>query len=262
MYTFNYATYSKALGAVSPYLEILEGLAEGNSFSYAVLGIVSIDLRRDMTAAEEWFREALAVDNDNVLANRYLCKLLICSGRHPEALRSLNHLIQIDPVSVNGLISTGRYFYLLRLYDTALKYLSEALELESASYIALAMYGAVLIEQQNYGDARKMLEKSLSEEENADTLSRLGMIAALTNDISSAQEYIRRIKDSAGPGNSLSIKLARIYLVMGELDRALLYLRTSEGEHELELTYLRVDPSWSKLKGHPEFEDLCQRLGV
>jgi hypothetical protein len=55
--------------------------------------------------------------------------------------------------------------------------------------------------------------------------------------------------------------IARIYVGLGEKDRALDLLEKAIEGRETGLTYLKVVPQWDSIREEPRFKDLMRRIG-
>jgi hypothetical protein len=56
--------------------------------------------------------------------------------------------------------------------------------------------------------------------------------------------------------------LAVPYAALGELDTALDHLERAFEDRSGMLVFLKVDPAWDPLRGHPRFEELIRKVGI
>jgi thiamine kinase-like enzyme len=76
---------------------------------------------------------------------------------------------------------------------------------------------------------------------------------AFLNELSS-----KSIKPSVG---SPSYFAATVYTAMDQTDKALQSLQKAYTDHEVEMTWLKVDPLFKPLHGDPRFENLLRKVG-
>ena len=57
-------------------------------------------------------------------------------------------------------------------------------------------------------------------------------------------------------------ELAALYTALGDSDAAFASLEKAYSEHDLQLQFLKVDPSYDRLRDDPRYQDLMRRVGL
>ena len=91
----------------------------------------------------------------------------------------------------------------------------------------------------------------------------LALIYQHTDDPLKAQELVEQLKAQSNdlePG-SPNYFLAWYYSGMGKLDSAFFYLERAYRNHSAEMTWLKADPIWEKIRNDDRYWDLYGRTG-
>lgn len=124
--------FGEARRAAARALDANSGLAEGHN----ALAEVLKGYEWSWPASELHYRRALSIDAACASAHHGYAQLLLCLGRHAEAIAHIESARRADPVSP-AITSYVPYVYLAaRLYDRALKEAKRAVELEPYSPLA------------------------------------------------------------------------------------------------------------------------------
>lgn len=262
LYTRDHISYAEAKLKISPYITTAATLGEDDDDLQTALGRVRITLDWDFSAAEKHFRRAIEINPNSLPAHRSLSMLLVHSKRFAESLGLIKEMRRISPVSVVNMIDLGRLFYVMGMYDTAADHLNEALELEPSNHVALSLLGGVHIEMGCFSEALTLLEQSYAAQKTYGINPRIGVVFAKLGRTTDAKKIIKQIERQQLSGVKHSIKLARIYVALGENKKALDLLERSFDEHEIDLLGIRVDPAWKTIREHDRFEALAERIGI
>ncbi len=73
---------------------------------------------------------------------------------------------------------------------------------------------------------------------------------AILRDLETTKEYV-------APG-----ELAILYEAIGDREKAIATLERAFAIHDLQLQYLKVDPSFDSMHDDPRFQDLLRRIGL
>lgn len=262
LYIWDYITYDETLTKIKPLLSITKNLNQSIAEVQVILGAIKETLEWKFEEAETHFRKALML-NPNCVTVRYRYLILLTDlGKFSEALKEANKLITLDPISTNSYRHIGRMFYKMGQFTNAIKYLREILDLEPDDYISLAILGATLTELGEYEEALIILKKSLEIQFNLDVLSFVGYTYALSNMPNKAQQIIDQIKSQFQNKHHISLKLAIIYLGLGEKETAFELLEKALEEHDIDLAALKSDPRMKTLHNDQKFKGLLSKIGL
>lgn len=262
LYVFDYISYTDCLIKTKPILAIVSEQNQSIDVVQVMYGDLKLVLEWKFEEASQHIRRALAINPNCLVAHLRFSEFLMRSGKFTAALEHLTQMTIIDPFSVLTYIRIGRLFYLMERYENAIIYLKDALELEPANFEALALTGGVLTEMGNLTEALAIFQKSLSTQFNVDVLARIGVVFGLQGQEEKAHQIIKEIESKSSTDSQYSIKLARIYLALGEREKAYEFLERAFREHEMELVTLKFDPRWASIRDEPRFRELIRRVGL
>lgn len=261
LYSFDYISYDEFLQNTSAILTAI-----GNCDQCVdVVQLVYCDLEMlqwRFDQAAEHCRKALSINPNSPRARLRYSDLLLQSRKFPEALEQMERSLKVDPLSEVVYSRIARTFYVMGRYDSALAYLNDALELEPNSYQALALRGAVHTELGRYESALDDFRASLSLHHNVETLAMIGAVYARLGRITEAREMIKRVEQESRGHSEHSIKLAHIYLALGQKSDTYDALERAYLQHESDLRALTYDPRWNSIRTEQSFQKLVERVGL
>ena len=76
------------------------------------------------------------------------------------------------------------------------------------------------------------------------------------------QKELELTNEQARSGPAVTFRMARIYALLGDRDRAFEWLEKAYGERNSLLIFLHVNPQFDSLRADPRFADLVQRVGL
>ncbi|MGB7203680.1 MAG: winged helix-turn-helix domain-containing protein [Pyrinomonadaceae bacterium] len=262
LYSFNYLQYGEWSIITGAILEIAAKLDQSVDVLQVVYGGVKLHKEWDFEAAENHLQSALTLNPNCVIGHIRYSALLLRIGRFTEALRELQIVIELDPLSLPPYKLIARLFYGMGEYEQTRSYLVDALEMDPEDYVALNVLGAVLTQTGNYQEALEALQKSLSIAYNVETLSDIGCAQALAGKTNAARQMIKRIEFESKDNNKHRIRLAAIHAALGEKGKAYEFLEQAFEEHECDLSALGFNPRWASLRHEPRFIELMKRVGI
>lgn len=249
----------KAKAAALRALEIDPELAE----AHASLGWVTLVYDRDLAAAEESFRRAIALNPGYASAHQWYAYCLKAMGRHAEALAEVRRAQEMDPLSLIINAVVGWHLYLERRYDEAIAQCRKVVEMDPRFPRVHSYLGWSLLQKGRYREAIAALEKA--RELYGDSPARLAELGH-GYAVAGRREEARRILDELGEASRRRYVeadlVARIHVGLGDRERALEWLGRAIDEHAVKLVLLKVDPSLDPLRGDPRFDDLLRRAGL
>jgi TolB-like protein/Tfp pilus assembly protein PilF len=261
LHLLDFISYSEFWERSRPVLAELRGKTQ----SIDIVQVMYCDLRmlewRFVDAAKHC-RRALMLNPNSLKGRLRYSDLLLQSRNISEALEQLEKIMTIDPLSPLTHIRTARLFYIAGKYENAVAYLNDALELEPGNFEALALRGGVKIETGELDEALVDLEASLEVEHQPDTLAMVGVVYAKQGKKKKSYEVIRLLKALSQDSSRYAIKLAHVYLALGETDKTFVELETAICQHEPDLRALTYDPRWAAIRNEAKFGALVRRVGL
>ena len=260
LYVSGFINYSNFLEKIKPFLPPIAELRESVDVVQIMYGRIACFAFK-FHESETFLLNALSLNPNSLTANHRYAGLLIARQKFSEALKVLNRLLQLAPLSVESYIHVARGFYRMQHFETAKIYLIDALDLDPNNYEVLAILGAVLVEMGNFDEALSIFQKSLEVSYSIEIISMIGYLNAIQNNRSETYEIIERIKTEFSDDNEFSSNLARIYFALGELDIGYKLLSDAFEKHEADIFAIAADPRLSRIRNEPRFKELIDKVG-
>jgi len=262
LYFSDYISYVDTLAKINPLLSVVSKLDQNVDVVQAMYGGKKLYFDWKIEEAEKHFRYALALNYNCLIARHRYPILLLITGRFSEALKVVQPIMLIDPLSLLSYKRVSRLFYRVGYFENAITYLEGVLELEPDDYEALVLLGSALAELGKYNKSLSVLHKSLTIQYNVETLSMIGYVNAREGKKKEAHKIIRQIKLQSNSSSQYSIKLARIYSALGEEETAFRFLDKAFNEHDVDLLGLKSDPRMLAVSNDPRFKELVLKVGL
>lgn len=90
----------------------------------------------------------------------------------------------------------------------------------------------------------------------------VGYVAALAGETGKARESLAALQALESQRYIPPHNIAVVYLGLGQRDEALAQLEKAYQDHDVRLSFLKVDPKWKPLRNDPWFITLLGRLGL
>jgi Tfp pilus assembly protein PilF len=251
--------YKKAKAAASKALELNDQLAE----AHTSLAYVTLLYDWDWAAAEDRFKQAIALDPNYASAHHFYSILLMAAGRQPEALVEIKRAQELDPLSliVNDVV--GWIHYQGREYDLAIQQFRNTLEMDPNYVPVLLDLGTAYMKTGDYRSATAEFEKARTVGgESGLVLSKLAQAHLLSGNRKEGVKLLRRIQSTSAPALASPWELSFVYVALGEKQKALALLKQATDERVGWVIRLAVDPAFDDLRSEPEFQALLQRVRV
>lgn len=241
-------------------LELDPALAEG----HAALGWVKFWHDWDWAAAEQTFREAIALNPNVAEAHLGLGQLLAATGHIDEGLRHTQRARELDPLS--PIINT--------LESTTLSMAGRAEEAESRLQRVLTIDPDFWVAQMGiafHQFARKDTERAVETFRRAERLSEgrtqavtaLGSALARVGHHKDARAILDRLVSDSKRRYVSPTSMARICAGLGDNQQALDWLDKGFEAHDVRMAYLRADASaYRDLQQDPRFKAILAKLNL
>ncbi len=208
----------------------------------------------DWTGAEAEFKRALELDAGSLDAHRSYGHLLMCLGRHDEAVREGRIAVQLDPLSSETQTALGRFLYRARRYEESLAHLQLAVEREPRSIGANYRLADTYVGLRRYDDALAVFERGRVLTGDESTFQAgIARVYALTGREREARQMMRGLKTAP-------VEMAGVYTALGDRDEAFRILAQAVRERNTFLTSLKEDPPFDSLHADPRWKELLRRM--
>lgn len=250
----------RAKAAAERALAIDSSLAE----AHTALACVRALYEWDWEAADATFRRAIAHNPQYATAHQwYAMNCLVPQGRFDAAQKELERALALDPLSLAVNVSVGlRHFY-ARQFASAEAGLRHTLGLDPAFGTAHYFLGHTYIATGRYEDAIPELERAVElQGGSAETTAALATAQALAYHGPEADALLAGLEERAREAYVSPALLAQVHLGMSDRARALDRLEAAAEKRTADVVWLKVHPIYDRVRGHPRFRALLERLGL
>lgn len=241
---------SPARAAALRAVELDDQLAE----AHVSLGLLKYSYDWDWTGAEQEFKRALELDPGSLEGHRHYGRLLMCIGRHDEAVREGERAVELDPFSPETHTDLGRFLFRARRYNDAVSRLQRAVEMEPRSADANFRLGESYLELGRFDEGIAVFQKA---QELTGTKGRWKSGIARANAMMGRRDVARRMLSSPeieGYGR------AEVLAALGDIDGAFAIIEKAVDERNSLLVILKEDPPMDKLRSDPRWAKLMRRM--
>ncbi len=217
----------------------------------------------DWNKSEQEFKRAIELNPSFTLAHAYYGQFLGFMGRYPEAFAQTEIALRLDPVSPEVVSHAVEPYLEGGRVDDAMRHWRAIVDLQpdywpahwylALAYLKKGMYAQALAEQQ---EAIRINE----------TPANLATLACVYAKVGRREEAVKILHDlenpSAGQPVRSRMRIAAVYVAVGENDKAMASLEKAYEEHEASLFYLNAYSLLQPLRSDPRFQDLVRRVGL
>lgn len=248
--------FPKAIEAATHALEIDERLAE----AHASIGHVAMH-QGEWEMSEQAFRRALELKPSYAVALHWYSLLLAWTGRSEEALIYNQRAQAADPLSTKYASVRPILYYYSHRFDEALAAAEKAVEATptSTSYYIL---GLVYGEKEMHEEAIAAMERSVELAGDERWRKNVVYAYARAGRAEEARAMLPDLEARWGEDPVVRSRLAGIYLLVGERERAFGLLEELAVESPGTVAEVVVAPTYDPVRSHPRFQKVWRRLGL
>jgi tetratricopeptide (TPR) repeat protein len=249
----------KAKAAAAKALEIDDSLGD----AHATLGFLKLWFDWDWVGSERESKRAIDLNPNSPDGHRAYASLLSDLGRHQESLAEAKRAREADPLSLIDNTLEGAFLYYASRNDEAMASLQKTLELGPNFWIAHLFLGRAYIRKGMYPEAIIELTKAReSSGGHSQTIALIGYSLALSGNRAQALAVLDELKSLSAKRYVPPYNIAMVYNGLGDKDEAFAWLGKAFEERDLQLTFIKVDPTWDSIRSDSRFAALMQRIGL
>lgn len=253
-YAFDYANRRKAEVAARRAIELDPNLGE----PHASIGFVRMFWEWDLTAAEREFKTAISLSPDYATGHQWYAANLAAMGRSDAALVEIRQAASLDPASVAIQADHCQILYFDERNEEALSECSKVLQRDPGNMSAhLHMYDIYMALGMHDEAVTKFIENRIMAAGEIPVSTRTGLKRSFeTQGIAGFLQT--QIKD---PGQiPYHYSLAKSHMALGNVEAALVALRTSFEKREWDFIFFKAHPAFMRLRHDPRFEELIEKV--
>jgi serine/threonine-protein kinase len=230
----------------------------------AIIGLITVWLDRRWSAAEDFFRRALAQAPSSGRAHElYGLSCLLGTGRLAESLAALDRAIELDPLSALYAGNRGRVLTCSRRFGDAEASCRRGLALDPGQLLVQVELVYALTFQQKLKEAEAIGRRALRAHGrvNAPTHA-LALSLALAGERDEAFQLLDGpVGPGAGPYQS-PLTRGLVHAAFAEMDPAFECVERAMDERDPLLMYLTVHPMFDTLRPDPRYVALVKRMNL
>ena len=252
-------TLPKAKAAVLRALEIDSALPE----AHALLGMVLMRYDWDWQGAECEFKKAISLNPSYSSAHQLYGVYLQSLGRFEEALHHIRLAQELDPLSLQIVVSLGMCLWAMRRYDEALKTLQETVEMDPYYYPTRLAIAVVHGQLGNFSEAFEEFKKASQLNDSPPIMGFLGYVYAVSGNLDKAQRILEEMQRQRAERYVSGYAVALVYAGLAEYDLAFKWLDMACEDRDEYLTWgLGIDPRLDGLRSDQRYVQLMNRIGL
>ena len=260
----NYSAISQAVAYGTAKAEALRALDLDPELgeAYVSLAQVKMEFEWDWAGAERDYRRAIELNPGNAAAHQYYAEYLARTGRHVEALASIDRALVLDPLSapINGMKGTV-YFY-GREPEKAIEQYRKTLALREDQVLTRLCLGLTLLQLKRYPEAIAEFKKSVEYSHGAPLMmAGLGCAYGFAGRRAEATRILEDLKALSRTTPVAPSFLSLVCLGLGDKDGALRYMEQGLQAHDTYMGHLKVLPTVDGLRSDPRFVEVLRRVG-
>jgi tetratricopeptide (TPR) repeat protein len=252
--------FSTGVWAALRALEIEDTLAE----THALLGMYRKELDYNWPEVHREMRRALELNPTSpVVRLRNALSGLMPLGRVEEAAAEVEHALQSDPLSLFLQWWLAVMLYLARHYDRALEQVRRMLDLDASYFLAHFAQGMAYLATGPDQEAVAALRRSVELSGGMPlTLGWLGLACARAGDTSEARALLDRLEAMARATYVPPTSFACIYLGLGELDNAFLWMERGVEARDPIIMPVKTFPFLDPFRTDPRYRALLAKMNL
>ena len=238
-------------------LAIDDSLAE----AHASLAWVLFILEWTWEEAARAFQRAIELDPRYATAHQWYAFLLAALGRTEESLVEAHAAQELDPASVSVRRSLAWIYVYARRWERARHHLERAIAMNPLAEETYRVLGLTLALEGRLDEAERALREAVTMEGSGTyTQATLGYVLARSGQADEARAILAALERQRQTGYVSPVSFATIHLGFGDTEAALDWTERAFEDRRGWMAYLRVNPIFDPVRGHPRFEALCEAM--
>ena len=249
--------FPQARAAATEALALDAGLAEAHTSLAFVLDLYYWD----WDAAEKQYQLAISLNPGYANAHHWYAWHLFVIGRNAEALFEMRRAESLDPLSLVNRADLADALCVAHLFDEAVQQSEKTLALDPNFGLGHFYMGQALVQQHQYEGAIMEFQTAIELSGHLTTFdANLANAYALSGHRPEAIAIARDLEANSNLNSSADANVALIYVGLGDVDQAMLWLNKAYDARFNPSILLR--PVFDPLRSDARFKDLRRRVGL
>jgi adenylate cyclase len=231
---------------------------------FTTLALIEFQVRKNFQKSEYYFQRSIRLNPKDDLAYILYAIQLTIQGRFDEAFVQVDNARALSPMNALEHTQRGETHYASGNYDAAINTYLNAIKLFPAVAMLYDDLGRAYIARGQYREAIDALNTALkvSAGRQPSTLAFLSIAHFKTNDSKKADALMEELKQQTVRGEKgVYVFMAMYYSAINQKEEAFHYLDQAWKSNDVDLIWLKVEPSFRNLHTDPRYAVYLNRVG-
>ena len=216
----------------------------------------------DFASREQDFIKAIELNPNLAEAHDGLSSIFAFTGHWDECLIEVDKAVQLNPLSVETLGNAGTWHLYSGQDDRAIELFSGALELDPGNTFVLDNLGLAHIRKGMIDVGLAEVKKAVEESKTTVFYGDLAYAYDKANQPEEARKLLVLLEQPVEGKPLLYTRIAAVYAVLGEKERAIEFLEKAYEQREGYLPSMASDFVYENLHGEPRYDALVKKMGL
>ncbi len=230
--------------------------------AHVALGAVLSLLEWNWAAGEEELQKSIQLDKSDPIGHLAYGIQLACRGAQDTAIAEVERALEVDPASLFPNFVLGWMYGVCHRFDEAIAQHSLVSRLATDYGLPHLGLGMAHAGKGEFTDAIAHLTNATQMKCGSLLHGQMGYCYAMAGRRDEAQREIGILKARSESNYVSPMSFAAIYAGLGDLDEALSYLERAVEVRDTSLPVHLLSTEFDHLREHPQFQDLCGRIGL
>ncbi|HXF59716.1 MAG TPA: protein kinase [Candidatus Saccharimonadales bacterium] len=252
----------EGMAKVKQYARRALALDENSAEAHASMAVALLFADWNWTAAEREVKRAIEINAGYSTAHLIYSVILDTAGRNNEAIEQDALAMDLDPMSLIVNWNAAATLFHARRYNDVIAQANRTMKLDPSSPLS---HGILLRTYEETGDLTRgldVLEKAMGTQPQGQAIVRKLREAFAKEGPPGYWRAVLALALGENPRNPKDkIRVAMIYLRLGDREKAYRYLEQAYAEHSGDMIFLNIEPCFDSIREDPRFKAIIRRVG-
>ncbi len=229
--------------------------------AHTASGIIELFYDWNWARAEEEFLRGVELNPNSALTRQHFGVFLAIMGRTEESINQIKRAIELNPLALKIYDDLALSYLDLGQYERAIEQWKQVLDLDPEFFPARKGLGlAYLLMGWNKKALHEFRSAVTHSNHHHRYLGYLGWALGKCGYKDEARDILKDIQQKYQSVEIVAVDIAKIYIGLGEKNKALDWLEKAYHEGSSGMILIYVDPYYRDLYSEPRFKDLLKRM--
>ncbi|TMQ49002.1 MAG: tetratricopeptide repeat protein [Candidatus Eisenbacteria bacterium] len=253
----------EGMAKVKEYAKRALGADDSSPEAHTSMAIAVLFADWNWKEAEHHAQRAIQLNAGYSTAHLVYSVILATAGRTNEAIEQDHLAADLDPLSLIVSWNAASTYFYARRYDQALAQATHTVAMDPSSHLPHGAMARTYEETGRYQASLDLLEQHLpvGDTENRAAVAALKQAFA-THGTTGYWRTMLRFETAENPKNPKDkIRVAMIYLKLGDREKAFYWLERAYAEHAGDMIFINIEPCFDPIRTDPRFQALVRKVG-